>query len=181
MNILDILIALPLIWGVYRGFTKGFINEICSLFALILGIAGGLKLVQVASIHLQKLDIINSELLPFAAFLIVFTLITCTIFIISKIVDKLIKLTPLSFVNKLGGAAFGFLKYCFLISMLLWLFNQISLIPPESKVNSVLYKYADPFGPKIIETLSHVIPPFDNLLNSMEVLFEEVTEKEIIV
>ena len=43
MNYLDIIIIIPLIWGAYKGFRKGFIIEIASLIALILGIWGGIN------------------------------------------------------------------------------------------------------------------------------------------
>jgi len=38
MNYFDIMIAIPLIWGIYKGFKKGFIIEIASFIALGLGI-----------------------------------------------------------------------------------------------------------------------------------------------
>ena len=42
MNYIDIILAIPLVWAVYRGFTKGFIIEIASLIAMVLGVYGAI-------------------------------------------------------------------------------------------------------------------------------------------
>ena len=38
MNFIDIILIIPIIWFIYKGFKKGFIIEIASLIALFLGI-----------------------------------------------------------------------------------------------------------------------------------------------
>ena len=43
MNYLDIFIVCLILLGSYRGFSKGLINELSSVFALILGVYGSLK------------------------------------------------------------------------------------------------------------------------------------------
>ena len=42
MNSLDYILFIPLLYGFYRGFTKGLIIELASLLALTLGIYGAL-------------------------------------------------------------------------------------------------------------------------------------------
>ena len=43
MNYFDIIFVIPLLWGAYKGFSKGFVLEIASFVALGLGVWGGLK------------------------------------------------------------------------------------------------------------------------------------------
>ena len=43
MNYLDIFIACLVLLGSYRGFSKGLINELSSVLAVILGVYGSLK------------------------------------------------------------------------------------------------------------------------------------------
>jgi len=38
MNFLDVLLGIPLLWFTYKGFTKGFVIELATLVALLLGI-----------------------------------------------------------------------------------------------------------------------------------------------
>ena len=38
MNYLDFIIAIPLVWGAYKGFQRGFIFEIAMIIGLVLGL-----------------------------------------------------------------------------------------------------------------------------------------------
>ncbi len=42
MNYIDLIIAIPLVWGVFVGFKNGLIIEVASLAALLLGIFGAI-------------------------------------------------------------------------------------------------------------------------------------------
>jgi len=42
MNYLDIILVLPLIIGAWRGFKKGFIIELFTLLALLVGLYAGI-------------------------------------------------------------------------------------------------------------------------------------------
>ena len=42
MNYLDIIIAIPLVWGIVIGFKKGFVIEIASLIAILAGVYGSI-------------------------------------------------------------------------------------------------------------------------------------------
>ena len=56
-NYLDILIAIPLLWGAYKGYTKGLIIEAASLAALVIGVYGAYRFSDLTSGFLQdKLD-----------------------------------------------------------------------------------------------------------------------------
>jgi len=46
VNTLDIILAVPLLYGLYKGFTRGLIVEIASLVGLVLGIYGGVHFSQ---------------------------------------------------------------------------------------------------------------------------------------
>ena len=43
MHYIDIVILIPLLWGAYRGFMKGFIVSISTFLALILGVYGAIN------------------------------------------------------------------------------------------------------------------------------------------
>ena len=43
MNYLDIVLSVPLLWGLYKGITRGIIKELSTLLALVLGIYGAVN------------------------------------------------------------------------------------------------------------------------------------------
>ena len=65
MNWLDIVLAIPLLWFLYRGFRNGLIIELASLAALILGIYAALHFSFYVQEYLEK----NFEIAQYIYFL----------------------------------------------------------------------------------------------------------------
>lgn len=179
MNYFDIIFIIPLLWGAYKGFSKGLIIEIASFIALGLGVWGGLKFSTVSAEYLSKLFNISSKLMPLISFSVTFIIIIVAVFTLAKILQGILKKVALGFVNKLLGLAFGVLKIAFILSIILNLLNvfnnEIEFITPQKKEASFLYTP--------IEKLSQLlIPGIKNLkidTSSIETQFIEESEKTI--
>jgi len=63
MNWLDLLLAVPLAWGLYKGLTSGFIMEIARLVGLIAGIAIGVGFANEFADFIYKNTEITNDLL----------------------------------------------------------------------------------------------------------------------
>lgn len=128
----------------YKGFTKGFIIQVATLAALILGIYGGIKLSETVSAWLQGFIDVNYKILMLISFVLTFLLILLAIRFLAKILEKFISVVALGFFNKLFGAIFGLLKAGFILSVVLLLINiaddKLRFIPSEEKNKSVLYE-----------------------------------------
>jgi len=154
MNYLDLILAVPLLWAIYRGFTKGFIIEVASLIAIVLGIYGAVHF----SYFISDLLKMKSEYSSLISFTITFLIIAIVIFILAKLLEKSINLLALGIVNKLGGAFFGMLKVAFILSVILIVVNKIDsktgVIPEKTKTASLLYKPVSSIAPFIIPKLN---------------------------
>ena len=143
MNFIDIIILIPILWFGYKGFTKGFVIEIASFAALLLGIYGGLKLSGWVSGYLSQWFEIKSDYLPLISFSITFLLIVLVVFLIARGVDKLVKSAALSLPNRLAGALLGAAKIFVIIGVVLLLLNKYDkggeFIKEEVRNNSLLY------------------------------------------
>ncbi len=157
MNVLDIIFIIPLAWFAYKGFQKGFIIELCSLIALILGIYFAINFSYFASDILVKNFDIADKYLAIVAFIVTFIAVVFGVFFIGKVIEKFIDVLMLGFLNQLAGAAFGVLKAAFLISIVLWIINSFdftnSLIKKEQKENSILYEHLETFAPTVVPKL----------------------------
>ena len=157
MNYLDLCIGIPLIWGIYKGFTKGLIIEIATLIALILGVYGGIHFSYYAQNILKTYLDLGDHILPFASFIATFLTIVITINILAKILEKIIDLIALTLVNKIGGAFFGLLKAALIISLLLVIVDAVdktlNLIPKNTKETSILYSPLKVVAPAIFPYL----------------------------
>jgi len=158
MNYIDIIIALPLIWGLYQGFSKGFIISAASLLALILGIYGALKLSHITSFYLINHFDLSDKYLPIIAFVVTFIAIVILVHLLAKILDKLVKAVALGFLNRIAGMVFNVVKYAFLISIVIVILEgfdkKISFIPKDMKENSLLYEPLSAFAPIIFPYLN---------------------------
>lgn len=158
MNILDIIFLVPLAWFAYKGFQKGFIIELCSLIALVLGIYFAINFSNYASDLLVNNFDIGEKYLSITAFVITFIAVIAGVFFIGKVLEKFIDVLMLGFINQIVGAAFGILKAAFLISIIIWIINSFdftnSIIKSEQKDNSFLYENIEMLAPTIIPKLN---------------------------
>ena len=144
MNYLDIILSIPLLWGFYKGLTRGIIKELASLLALILGIYGAVHFSEQLQPTLQANTSTDQSFLPIIAFAATFIVIVLLVRLLGLILDKIIKLAALGMISRLLGVVFGVLKTAFIISALLLVFNtldyHLELIPNEQKKKSLLYQ-----------------------------------------
>ena len=157
MNYLDLIFLIPLLFALYRGFTKGLIHMVASLAALLLGIFGAIRLRPMFASLLDALFDISPEYMNVIAFSLAFISIVLVVHLVAFVVEKLIKAVALSFVNRLLGMGFGLLVTAFVISMILWPVNQINaerqIIKPERIEGSILYRPLSKFAPAVFPYL----------------------------
>ena len=158
MNYVDILLLIPLLWGLYKGFSKGLIIEAASLIAFGLAVWGAIKFHDFLSGWMQNSLGWTSKYLPLLSFAVIFIGVLLTVFGIAKLVEKLVKAVSLGFLNKLGGAVFGMLKFGLLLSMIIFFLEAINknipFIPEEIRTNSLLYKPVQKIAPLVIPGLN---------------------------
>ncbi len=154
MNYFDIAIAVPLIWGIYKGFSKGLIKSLATLAALLLGIIGAIKFSGFTSILLASNFNIDVTYLPLISFAITFIGIIIGVHFIARLLDKIVSAVALGGINRIAGALFGLIKFGFIVSVVLIILNyidkQVSFLPPEKVENSLLYEPVSKFAPTLI-------------------------------
>lgn len=143
MNYIDLILGLILIVAAVQGFRKGFIVELASLAALVLGIWGGIKFSDWTADFITDITGYHSKNLTTIAFVVTFIAIVIIIHILGKVLDNAIKAVALGFLNRLAGIIFGVLKTAVILSILLLLFDSIDenvhILPSVQKAESKLY------------------------------------------
>jgi membrane protein required for colicin V production len=176
MNYLDLIIAIPLVWGFIRGLSKGFIIEIASLIALIAGIWAGIHFSDLLSTFLLNKLGWSATYVPIISFLIIFIAIVIGVFIIAKVLEKFVNLLALGLINKLAGGIFGALKFAVILSVLIIILNKFdsksTVINQTTKDGSMLYYPTANLVPM-------VIPKLKVIKTEMKDLTKTPTEKEI--
>lgn len=157
MSYFDIIIIIPLLWAGYRGFTKGVIIEVVSILAFVLGIWGAIHFSDYIAEYVRVN--INKKYEPVISFSILFVAIVAGVFIIGKMLEKVVNLAQLKLANKVAGAVFGVGKIILILSFLVIIINQydakFKFIPKEAKQDSLLY---DP----LMDLSKKVVPAVNN-------------------
>ncbi len=171
MNVLDIILIIPILWLMYRGFTKGFIIELASLAALVLGIWAAIHFSWYTAGVLDDYIDISKKYLSIISFIVTFILVVILVYFVGRLVEKFVSIIALGFVNKLFGAVFGILKAAFILSLLIFIINSMdtrkTIITEKLREGSLLYHPVERLVPTIIprlkleelnENLNEVVP-----------------------
>lgn len=144
MNYIDVFLAVLLVIAAIQGFRKGFVIELASLAALILGIWGGIKFSDWTATFITDTTGFHSRYLNVIAFIVTFVAIVVAIHILANVLDKTIKAVALGFLNRLAGIIFGVLKAAVILSIILILFDAVDqnvhILPETQKAESKMYK-----------------------------------------
>ena len=153
MNFLDIIIAIPLIFFIYKGWRRGIIFEIAALAGILVGCWAAINL----STWIAELLNLQGEGTILFAFFIAFMGAVVGAYFLGKMVEGLVKMVKAQFLNKLLGSLAGMLKCLLVISILLNFILLIDhnhvIITPKAQEESVLYKPTYKIGNKLSASL----------------------------
>lgn len=165
MNILDIVIAIPLLWGAYKGFTRGIIYELAFIIGLIAGLYVALKFSGWVHDWLQKMVSPESSIPNWVSFVLVITVIILIFLLYAKLLEGILKAGDLNIFNKVFGAVFGMLKFALVVSIILWGLKSLepgfNFINDQTKAESKLYE-------PVLKTTTFLNPAFQDLKNEFE-------------
>lgn len=157
MAVIDIILAVLLLFGLVRGLMKGLFVEVASLVALIAGVYGAIHFSNFAAEFLDsKLDW-DEKYINIVAFATTFVIIVLVIALAGKALTKLADFAALGILNKLLGAVFGALKIGLILSVVLIVFDNLNKTIPfadkEDLEDSVLYQPVKALAPMIFPSI----------------------------
>jgi membrane protein required for colicin V production len=159
MNYLDIVLSVPLLWGLYKGITRGIIKELSTLLALVLGIYGAVNYSYLMLPIVSDYITIDKDYQSMVCFSITFILIVLIVRLIGVLLDKVVSLVSLTFISRLMGGVFGLFRTAFVCSALLLILNtinkQFELIPNQDINNSILYEPVSDLVPLMSSKSEH--------------------------
>lgn len=144
MNFIDVLFLIPIGYGVYKGFKNGFIIEICTLLALLVGIYAGIHFSDGTADLLKTSWNLHSEYLPVISFTLTFLVVGAIVFFGGKMLEKVVDVASLTPLNKFLGVLFALIKVLYLLSVFVVLLESYDekgdFIKEETKTESLLYE-----------------------------------------
>lgn len=157
MALLDIILGLLLLLGLWKGFTNGLLIELASILALIAGIYGAIHFSYIAGDYLTQQLNWEERYVTITAFTVTFLLIVIAVHFAGKLLTKIANIALLGLLNKIAGAVFGALKVAVILGAILVFFNRVNnnlrFISEEAQNESVLFGPIKEVGAVVFNTV----------------------------
>jgi len=157
MNFFDILVFGFLSLFFISGFRKGFIISLASLAALILGIYLAVNFSNYLQDLLQDNFHPSKTWLPILSFTLTFLIVAILVLLVAKVLERIIDVVGMSFINKLAGALLGLAKGLVIASIILFIIFSIDKkqkwITAEDRKGSLTLNTVTKIFPAIISGL----------------------------
>jgi len=157
MNWIDFIIIILLVFGLARGFISGFIKELASLLALILGIWGAIKFSSFTAERLYDYFDMTGQYVGIIAFMVTFVIIVIAIHFVGLVIDKFVEKISLGVLNSLLGLVFGVFKTALILSVIFTVLNAIDakhhFLPKKQIEDSRFYNPIADIAPAIFPVI----------------------------
>ena len=166
MGVVDIVIVCCFLPALYFGVKNGLVKQLVALAVIYFGIKLSLRF----SVPVGNWVVEHVKLPDFWAkavsFIVIFFAVALVLNLFGKLVEKIIQISLLGWLNKLLGIAMTLCLFVFLLSALVYLVdsanNMLEFIPKEKLEESRLY-------PMLLNVSQEVFPRFKELFQQPEI------------
>jgi membrane protein required for colicin V production len=106
-NVVDLFIAGTILITLILGLWKGFVRTLTAFASLTLGVALALKYHGLVTPYLSKICSLDPQISMILSMVVVFILVQVLFVVIRRVLDKLLDLTHLTWLDRVLGAAMG--------------------------------------------------------------------------
>ena len=172
---IDIFFYIILFLAFIQGWRKGMIVALFSLVSGLIGLAAAVKFSAVVATHMKSDLHMSNRWLPVIAFILVFIMMLLIIRWAGKMLEKILQLVLLEWLNKLGGILLFVLLYLSIYSIVLFYGTQTKIISKQAMDDSHIYSLIAPFGPAVIRLITGFIPYGQDMFIALEGFFDKIT------
>lgn len=176
INLIDIIFLVPLMLFAWSGYKKGLIIEAATLGALILGLYFAIYFSDIAGSLLNENFKIDPKYVGAISFVVTFVAVVFGVIAVGKMLEKVVNVLLLGFLNKIAGSVFGILKGALFISILIFAFSYFglenSVFSDESRQKSLFYEPIKSVAPELaswlnLEKLNIKFPDKEELIDEV--------------
>lgn len=139
MHGIDLVLLLLLLVGVWKGWNSGLFRQLASTVGFILGLLVAWMFYDRVAVFLAPCTGTTGEVARVLAFVLLWIAVPVALSVVALLVTKVADSLALGWLNRMGGAALGLLKFALVLSALLNLCNALDLVEQETRSRSVLY------------------------------------------
>ena len=158
------MLALFVLIGAFAGYKAGFLMELISVVAILLGVLCGFKLMGEGMLFLEDKFNADKDTLPYLSFAAIFIIIVILVRLLGNIVKGSIDKSFLGKIDQAMGGILGAFKTLFLLSIVLWIADSLRFTPKaEWTEDSWLYPFTATLAPRTAEWIGSFLPVFKEI------------------
>ncbi len=124
MNWLDVLILLPLLFGIVRGVMRGLVSEIIAIVVVIFGVLCARFWAPPFSAWLIAQFAWPKGVCDVVAYTLLFLAVAIVLSILARLLNKLLKAIHLGWINRIFGGLCGFVKYAIIVLIVVFAMDK---------------------------------------------------------
>jgi len=175
--ILDIIVAIVVAFGFYTGYSRGLIKTVFDTLSLLIGIIAALKLSPIVINLLEGLIKTSPAITFLVGIVITFIAVMALVRFIGNKLEDVFEAANINFVNKIAGGGVQALFFAFLLSMALWLMDNLKVLNPATKEQSMTYSLLEPLPEAGKGLFVAVKPVFSNFWNKTMDTMDQIKGK----
>lgn len=175
--LIDFTVAALLILAIIKGYQKGFIIAVFSIFACIIGLAAALKLSTAVAGHLKDIISISAKWMPFIAFALVFLVVLILVKLGARLIERSFQAVMLGWLNRVAGILLYAALYLVILSIFIFYAEKLQLLQPEAIKSSQTYSFVQPWAPKVMDNFGRLIPVFKDMFTELGDYFSSLSNK----
>jgi membrane protein required for colicin V production len=144
--LIDLLFLAMMAFAVIKGMRNGLIVALFSIIAWVVGLYAAFMFSGLAETYLKGVLNLGPRVLSIVAFILVFSIVSILIHLGARIVEKVIGLTPIGWLNRLGGIFFYVLLYALIFSVMIYFAEKVRLVSEETVSSSKVYPWVKPIA-----------------------------------
>lgn len=168
MMILDLIIAIPILYFGYKGAVNGLVKEVLNIVGITLAIFLTFNYLDVFTGLIAPMFEDDASYVPFVSGVILFIGTLGAVAIIAYATKEFLKAVKLSLLNRMLGAAFGALKSGIVVSAVLLLLAGFNIPADEARNESYLYPAVIYLAPLTYNTVALVYPGAENYSKTLK-------------
>lgn len=168
MLILDLIIAVPILYFGYKGAVNGLVKEVLNIVGIILAIFLTFNYLDAFTGIVAPLFEDGASYVPFVSGAILFIGTIGVVALIAYGTKEFLKAVKLSLVNRILGAAFGALKSGLVVSAVLLLLAGFNVPAEDARNDSYLYPAVIYLAPLTFNGVALIYPGAENYTETLK-------------
>lgn len=169
MHILDLIIAIPLLYFGYKGVVNGIVKEVLNIVGITLAVFLTFKYMDGLSVIIRPFfEDESAAYIPFLSAALLFIGTMALVALIAYLTKELLKAVKLNMLNRILGAIFGVLKSGMVVSTILLLLAGFNVPKEEVRNESLLYPYIIYIGPWTYEAVAFIYPGAEGFTENLQ-------------